>query len=141
MLLANVPHALLSLSSHHWYSQTLCVKDRARNPPTLQLELGTLARPSTAIDIVSSCYGGRLQGPDLRIRAVHIDHVIRAVSSEDIASRRPYTKSYTRKIVQVFKKHEWCNTVCRLWANLGLQTQSDTNCWPCMILRVSKLCS
>jgi hypothetical protein len=83
----------------------------------------------------------RLQGPDLRIRAIHIDHVIRAVSSKDIASRWPYTESYINKIVQVLKKHEWCNSVCRLWANIRLQTRSDTNCWPCMVLRVGKLCS
>jgi hypothetical protein len=111
MLLADVQHALLPLSSHHWYSQTFRVKDCARNPPTLQSELRTLASRSITIDIVSSCYEEGSQGSDLRIRAIHISHVIRAVSSKDIAPRRSYTEPYTNKIVQVSDKHERCNGV------------------------------
>jgi hypothetical protein len=56
MLSSNVPHAALSLSPQYLYSQTFHVKDRARDPTTLELELSARAKPLEAVGTVLACY-------------------------------------------------------------------------------------
>jgi hypothetical protein len=87
MVPANVPHAALSLSPHYLYGQTFHVKGHARDPTTLGLELSALAKPLEAIVTVLTCYEEGLQDQDPRIRAIHVDHIVRTISSEKTALR------------------------------------------------------
>jgi hypothetical protein len=79
MLPANVPHAALSLSPHYLYGQTFHVEGRARDPTTLEVELSARATAFEAIDTVLTYYEEGLRDPDPRIRAIHIDHVVRTI--------------------------------------------------------------
>ena len=56
MLLANVPHAALSLTSHMLYGQTFYMRDCAGDPTTFGLELSARMKPETAIERVLDCY-------------------------------------------------------------------------------------
>jgi hypothetical protein len=111
MLPANVPHAALSLSPHYLYGQTFHVKGRARDPTTLGLEVNALAKPSEAIVTVLTCYEEGLQDPDPRVRAIHVDHIVRTISSEKTALRQAHTKLYISKVIEVLKANRKFNGV------------------------------
>jgi hypothetical protein len=55
ILPANLPHAALSLSPHHLYSQTFHIKGRARDPTTYELELRAFTKPLEAMGTVLAC--------------------------------------------------------------------------------------
>jgi hypothetical protein len=129
ILPANVPHAALSLSPHYLYGQTFHVEGRARDPTTLQLELSARANPLEAIDTVLKCYEEGLRDPDPRIRAIHIDHVVRTVSSEKTAMRQAHTESYVSKVVEVIRKNRKFKGVCGLCEHFRLSPQSEIDCW------------
>ena len=111
MLPANVPHAALSLSTYHLHDQTFHVKGRARGPTTLELELTALAKPSAAITMVLTCYEEGLQDPDARVRATHMDHVVRTISSEKTALRQAHTELYISKAIEILKANRKFNRV------------------------------
>jgi hypothetical protein len=129
MLPANVPHAALSLSPHYLYGQTFHVEGRARDPTTLQLELSAHANPLEAIDTVLTCYEEGLRDPDPRIRAIHIDHVVRTISLEKTSPRQAHTESYVSKVVEVLRKNRKFKGVCGLCEHFRLSPQSDIDCW------------
>ena len=123
ILPANVPHAALSLSSHYLYGQTFHVKGRARDPTTLELELSALAKPSEAIDTVLMCYEEGLQDPDARIRAIHIDHIVRTISSQKTALHQAHTDSYVSNLVEVLRKNRKYKGVCGLCEHFRLSLE------------------
>jgi hypothetical protein len=129
ILPANVPHAALSLSPHYLYGQTFHAEGRARDPTTLQLELSARANPLEAIDTVLKCYEEGLRDPDPRIRAIHIDHVVRTVSSEKTAMRQAHTESYVSKVVEVIRKNRKFKGVCGLCEHFRLSPRSEIDCW------------
>ena len=88
MLLVDVPRAALLPSSCYVHGQTFHVKGRARDPTTLEPELSALMKPLKAIVTVLTCYKEGLQDLDRRIRAIHVDHIIRTISSE----KPPYVR-------------------------------------------------
>jgi hypothetical protein len=129
MLPANVPHAALSLSPHYLYGQTFHVEGRARDPTTLELELSARAKPLEAIGTVLKCYEEGLRDPDPRIRAIHIDHVVRTISSEKTALRQAHPESYVSKVVDILRKNRKYKGVCGLCEHFKLSPQSDIDCW------------
>jgi hypothetical protein len=129
ILPANVPHATLSLSPHYLYGQTFHVEGRARDPTTLELELSARANPLEAIDTVLTCYEEGLRDPDPRIRAIHIDHVVRTMSLEKTAPHQAHTESYVNKVVEVLRRNRKFNGVCGLCEHFRLSPQSDIDCW------------
>lgn len=129
MLPANVPHAALSLSPHYLYGQTFHVKGRARDPTTLDLDLSARAKPLEALDTVLTCYEEGLQDPDPHIRAIHIDHAVRTISSMKAAPRQVHIESNLSKVVEVLRKNRKFNGVCGLCEHFRLSPQSDIDCW------------
>jgi hypothetical protein len=120
MLPANVPHAALSLLLHDLYGQTFYIKDRARDPTTLELELSALVQPSEAIVTILTCYQEGLQDPDPRFRAVHVDHIVRTISSEKAALRQAHTELYVSKVVKVLSRNRKYNGMCGLCEHFRL---------------------
>jgi hypothetical protein len=118
MLPANVPHAALSSSLHDLYRQTFYIKDRVRDPTTLELELSALVKPSEAIVTILTCYEEGLQDPGLGVRAVHVDHVVRTISSEKAALRQAHTELYVSKVVKVLSRNRKYNGMCAITPSL-----------------------
>jgi hypothetical protein len=129
MLPANVPHAALSLSPHHFYGQTFHVEGCARDLTTIELELSAFVKPSEAIDTVLTCYEEVLQDPDARIGAIHIDHIVRTISSEKATLRQAHPVSYVSKELDVLRKNRRYKSVCKPCEHFKLSPQSDTDCW------------
>jgi hypothetical protein len=123
MLPANVPHAALSLSPHYLYGQTFHVKGRARDPTTLELELSAHAKPSEAINTVLTCYEEGLQDPEARIRAIHVNHIVRTISPQKTALRHAHTDSYVDNVVEVLRKNRRYKGVCELCEHFRLSPQ------------------
>jgi hypothetical protein len=48
---------------------------------------------NAAIDTILTCYEERLRDLSSRIRAIHIDHVVRTISSERSSLRQIHTES------------------------------------------------
>jgi hypothetical protein len=74
-------------------------------------------------------YEEGLQDPDARIRAVHTDHIVRTVSSEETALQQAHPKSYFSKLVGVLRKHRRYDGVCGLCEHFKLSSQFGIDCW------------
>jgi hypothetical protein len=129
MLPANIQHAALSLSPYYLYGQTFNVKGRARDPTTLGLELSALVKPSKTIDAVLTCYEEGLQDLDRGIRAIHVDHIVRTISSEKTALRQAHTELYISKVIEVSKANRKFKGVCGRCRYLGLESQPSMDYW------------
>jgi hypothetical protein len=129
LLPANVPHAALSLSPHYLYSQTFHTEGRARDPTTLELELSALAKPMQAIKTVLLCYEEGLQDPDSQIRAIHVDHIIRTISSEKIMLNQIPRESNISRVIGVLKANRKFSGMCGICRHLGLEPESSIDCW------------
>jgi hypothetical protein len=129
MLPAHVPHAALSLSPHYLYGRTFHVKGCARDPTTFELELSTRTKPSEADGAVLTCYEEGLQDADPRIRAIHIDHIVRTISSEKTVLCQAHTESHVSKVVGVLRKYRKFKGLCGVCERLGLLQQYHPWSW------------
>jgi len=129
MLPAIVPHAALSLSPHYSYGQTIHVKGRAGILTTLKLELSARAKPLEAAGTVLTSYKEGLQDADPRIRAIHIDRIVRIISSEKAVKCQAHRESHVSKIVEILRKRRNFKSLCRVCEPLGFLLQFGIDCW------------
>jgi hypothetical protein len=131
ILPANVPHAALSSSIRHLYGQTFHVEGRSRDRTTLELELSALVKPSEAIVTILTCYEEGLKGPGPGVRAVHVSHIVRTISSEKAGPRQARTELYVSKAVKVLSRNRKYNGMCaitpRMTSIVGACTTSRTD--------------
>jgi hypothetical protein len=92
------------------------------------LEPSALTKPSEANGTVLTCYEEGLQDADPRIRAIHIDHIVRTISSEKTVLCQAHTESHFSNVVGVLRKYRKFKGVCGVCEHLGLLLQSDINC-------------
>jgi hypothetical protein len=117
---AIVPHTAISLSPHYLYGQTFHVEGRAGDPTTFELELSARTKPLEAADTVLTCYEEGLQDADPRIRAIHIDHIVRTISSEKTVQCQAHTESHVSKVIEVLRKYRKFKGLCGVCEHLGL---------------------
>jgi hypothetical protein len=95
------------------------VEGSVRDSTTIELKSSILVKPLEAIGVVLTCYEEKLRDPDPQIRTIHIDHIVRTVSSLETASRRFNTGSYVGKVVGVLKNHRKLEGMRGLCEHLG----------------------
>jgi hypothetical protein len=69
------------------------------------------------------------QDPDARIRATHMDHIVRTISLEKTALRQAHPKSSVSKLVGALRKNRKYTDVCELCEHFRLSPQPDIDCW------------
>jgi hypothetical protein len=78
---------------------------------------------------VLTCYEEALQDPDVRIRAFHIDHIVRTTLPEKATLRQAHLESYVSKVFDVLRKNRKYKGVCGLCEHFKLSPQPDTDRW------------
>jgi hypothetical protein len=70
------------------------------------------------------------QDPDARIRATHMDHIVRTISLEKTALRQAHPKSSVSKLVGALRKNRKYTDVCELCEHFRLSPQPDIDYRP-----------
>jgi hypothetical protein len=129
LLPANVPHAVVSLTSSILYGNAFHVKGRAKDPTSFTLEISAGVKPDEAIETVTKCYQDGLMDPDPRIRMIHIHHFSSTILKDRMTMRRLAKGVYINKIIDIVREHRNFEGVCGYCLYAGITGDSVQGCW------------
>lgn len=129
LLPANVPHAVISLSTSMLYGHSFTVQDRADDPTSFALEISAGVKPSEAIQIVARCYEGGLKNTDPRIRMIHAKHLCSTMLADRMVMRKLANDAYINRIIDVGRSCSEFRGTCTFCILAGVQRNKDQDCW------------